>query len=199
MRSLPLTFCAVAIVAATLAPVPAALADSAAGADREEGGGPRASLTVTPSTVGPGGEVDLRLEGCGGRKAEGTADALVSPARFSPAADGGLFAETRIGSDTSPGDHDIRVVCEDGRGTEAVGTVTVTDRGRATPVAPVSAGGGGTSPSGAYAGGGASLAEWEARQEGPGTTHTVTGLVLAAVAAVAVALRSVRRRRPAAE
>ncbi|MFF9570742.1 hypothetical protein [Streptomyces sp. NPDC014685] len=188
MRSLPLTFCVVAAVAATLAPVPAALADSAAGADRGEGRGSRASLTVTPSTVGPGGEVDLRLEGCGGRKAEGTADVLVSPARFLPAADGGLFAETRIGSGTSPGDHDIRVVCEDGRGTEAVGTVTVTDRGRATPVAPVSAGGGG-----------ASLAEWEAPQEGPGTTHTLTGLVLAAVAAVAVALRSVRRRRPAAE
>ncbi|MCX3063672.1 hypothetical protein OFY01_28700, partial [Streptomyces sp. GXMU-J5] len=32
-------------------------------------------------------------------------------------------------------------------------------------------------------------------EQGPGTRHAVIGLVLAAVAAVAVAVRSVRRRR----
>ncbi|MGW4004162.1 hypothetical protein [Streptomyces nigra] len=37
----------------------------------------------------------------------------------------------------------------------------------------------------------------DAREDGPGTAHTVTGLVLAGVAATAVALRSARRsRRP---
>ncbi|MER6994799.1 hypothetical protein [Streptomyces sp. NPDC000410] len=55
-----------------------------------------------------------------------------------------------------------------------------------TPYAPVSAGGGGTS---------AALAVKGADEQGPGTTHTVIGLVLAGVAAVAVALRSSRRRR----
>ncbi|KAA0930388.1 hypothetical protein [Streptomyces apricus] len=55
----------------------------------------------------------------------------------------------------------------------------------ASPVAPVHAGGGGTSR----------LAAAEARSEGPGTRHAVVGLVLAGVAAVAVAVRSARRAR----
>ncbi|MFD7444650.1 hypothetical protein [Streptomyces sp. NPDC059909] len=58
-----------------------------------------------------------------------------------------------------------------------------------TPYAPVRAGGGGTATS---------LASEDAKradQQGPGTPHTVIGLVLAGVAAVAVAFRSSRRRR----
>jgi hypothetical protein len=58
-----------------------------------------------------------------------------------------------------------------------------------TPVAPVRAGGGGAATA---------LASEDARSaetQGPGTPHTVIGLVLAAVAAVAVAFRSARRRR----
>ncbi|MGW0864422.1 MULTISPECIES: hypothetical protein [Streptomyces] len=54
----------------------------------------------------------------------------------------------------------------------------------ASPIAPVAAGGGGA----------AHLAA-EDRGAGPGTVQTVTGLVLAGVAAVAVALGSVRRKR----
>jgi hypothetical protein len=55
----------------------------------------------------------------------------------------------------------------------------------ASPVAPVRAGGGGVEH----------LAMVDARAAGPGTAHTVTGLVLAGVAATAVALRSARRSR----
>ncbi|MFR9797444.1 hypothetical protein ACL02U_16265 [Streptomyces sp. MS06] len=55
----------------------------------------------------------------------------------------------------------------------------------ASPVAPVRAGGGGA----------ARLVAAEARVHGPGTVHAVIGLVLAGVAAVAVAVRSVRRDR----
>ncbi|MCX4731903.1 hypothetical protein [Streptomyces sp. NBC_01363] len=186
MRSTHLTFCAAAVVAATLVPASAALADSGSGSAQEKD---RASLTATPSSTVPGGEVDLRLEGCKGREATGRSDVFVSEARFSPAADGGLFAEARISSDASPGDHDIRVDCKDDKGAGATGTVTVVDRGRATPLAPVAAGGGGT----------ALFAGRDARQEGPGTVHAVIGLVLAAVAAVAVAFRSARRRRPATD
>ncbi|MFJ6634101.1 hypothetical protein ACIQMR_22345 [Streptomyces sp. NPDC091376] len=59
-----------------------------------------------------------------------------------------------------------------------------------TPVAPVRAGGGGaaTEPAAAHA-------AKSADTQGPGTPHTVIGLVLAGVAAVAVAFRSARRRR----
>ncbi|MEV0928614.1 hypothetical protein AB0I99_26475 [Streptomyces spongiicola] len=58
-----------------------------------------------------------------------------------------------------------------------------------TPVAPVSAGGGGAADR---------LASPEAKSadtQGPGTPHTVIGLLLAGAAAVAVAFRSARRRR----
>ncbi|MEV3971080.1 hypothetical protein AB0K68_23470 [Streptomyces sp. NPDC050698] len=55
----------------------------------------------------------------------------------------------------------------------------------ASPVAPVQAGGGGAADS---------LAA-EDRGTGPGTAQGVTGLMLAGVAAVVVALRAVRRRR----
>ncbi|WP_326765748.1 hypothetical protein OG978_15210 [Streptomyces sp. NBC_01591] len=189
MRSITLTFCAAAVVAATLVPASAALADSDSGPAQEKGRESSASLTATPSSVAPGGEVDLRLEGCEGREATGESDVFVSEARFSPAAGGGLFAEARISSDATPGDYDIRVACKDDKDAEAAGTVTVVDRGRATPLAPVPAGGGGT----------ALLADREARQEGPGTVHAVIGLALAAVAAVAVAFRSARRRRPASD
>lgn len=55
----------------------------------------------------------------------------------------------------------------------------------ASPVAPVRAGGGGA----------AGLVAAEERGTGPGTAQGVTGLVLAGVAAVVVALRGVRRGR----
>ncbi|MEU6179591.1 hypothetical protein [Streptomyces coeruleorubidus] len=54
-----------------------------------------------------------------------------------------------------------------------------------SPVAPVQAGGGGA----------ADLVAAEDRGAGPGTAQGVTGLILAGVAAVVVALGGVRRRR----
>ncbi|MFC8826143.1 hypothetical protein ACFT9I_12395 [Streptomyces sp. NPDC057137] len=57
----------------------------------------------------------------------------------------------------------------------------------ASPVAPVRAGGGGRTST-----------AMAADKAGPSTPHTVIGLVLAGVAAVAVAVRSARRRRSAA-
>ncbi|WP_406381654.1 hypothetical protein [Streptomyces sp. NBC_01618] len=188
MRSIPLTFCAAAVVAATLVPASVALADSDTGTDRGTGSGSRTALSVSPPSLAPGGEVDLRLDSCGGKEAKGNSDVFVSEARFSPAADGGLIAQARLSTDASPGDHEIQVVCTDDKGTKVSGTVTVVDRGQASPLAPVRAGGGGT----------AALNEREARQEGPGIVHAVIGLVLAAVAAVTVAFRSARRRRRSA-
>ncbi|MFI9624885.1 hypothetical protein [Streptomyces sp. NPDC052042] len=216
MRSISLTLCVLAVMAAALTTVPAALAESApataaatptgtgAGPATDFGSGARSdrgtgsgtgsdtsgsgtSLTVTPSVVAPGGEVALRLDGCGGKGAEGGSDAFVSQARFTPAADGGLFARAWIGADVVPGDHDIRVVCADGTD-GATGTVTVAVAGRAaaaSPLAPVRAGGGGT----------AVLTDREARRSGPGVAHAVIGLTLAAVTVTAFVLRSATRRR----
>ncbi|CAM5339782.1 hypothetical protein GCM10010329_36630 [Streptomyces spiroverticillatus] len=173
MRSSQLTLCAGAVLAAVLVPAHTALA---AVADNEESHG---SVTVTPSTIAAGGEVDLRVSVCGGKKAIGTSEAFSSPAYFNPAADGGLFAEARIRSDASGRDYGITVKCEDGPGS-ASGNVTVVHR-RIDPTAPVRAGGGGTA-----------LA---AESDGPGTPHTLIGLGLAGAAAIAIAGRSVRKRR----
>ncbi|GAA0619697.1 hypothetical protein [Streptomyces crystallinus] len=185
MRFRQVTLCAAMAAATALMPVSAATADSE----------PHGSLTVTPSTTAPGGEVDLRVSVCGGKQAVGTSEAFVSQAHFTPAADGGLFAQARIRSDAQARDYDIWVNCKDGSG-QASGRVTVVHGGNhhpddhhpdhhATPHAPVHAGGGGA----------AHLADRQATEQGPGTRHTVIGLALAAVAAVAVAGRSVRRRR----
>lgn len=183
MRSLPLTFCA-ALVAGTIAlPASAALAESKSDDSRDEKRS--GTVSVSPSRVSPGGEVELRVDICGkARSARGNSEAFASEARFEP--DGrGLVAEARIRPDAAPDDYEVWVTCKDGHG-KATGTVTVVHHGRPSPVAPVRAGGGGT----------AVLAE-DAADEGPGTRHAVIGLGLGAVAAVAVAFRSARRRRPA--
>ncbi|MFG3140686.1 hypothetical protein ACGFZA_31330 [Streptomyces sp. NPDC048211] len=186
MRSIPLTFCAAAVVAATLMPASAALAES--DSDHEDSRS-RVTLTLSPSSVSPGGEVDLEVDGCKGKEAKGSSDAFVSEARFSPGDGRTLFAEARVRSDAEPGDYDVQVVCKGDKHTKASAVLTVVHRSRPMPVAPVRAGGGGT----------AVLADQAAQQDGPGTVHAVVGLALAAVAAVAVAFRSVRRRRPAVD
>ncbi|MEV5276140.1 hypothetical protein [Streptomyces sp. NPDC052811] len=195
MRNRSITLCA-AVAAAALTVLPA----SPAVAESE----PHGSVTVTPGTAAPGAEVDLRVSVCGGHEAVGTSDAFASEARFTSGRDGGLFAQVRIRSDAQSRDYDIWVHCKDGSG-KASGRITIVhggdrdreqdssrdqDHGRdhdshATPFRPVHAGGGGAAP----------LASSEAREEGPGTKHAVIGLVLAAVAALTFAGRSLRRRR----
>ncbi|MFF0072271.1 hypothetical protein [Streptomyces sp. NPDC005494] len=184
MRSLPITFCA-AVAAATIAlPASAALAESKSDDPREEKRS--GTVSVSPSRVSPGGEVELRVDICGkGRSARGNSEAFASEARFERGDGKDLVAQARIRSDAAPDDYEIWVTCKDGHG-KATGTVTVVHHSRPSPIAPVRAGGGGT----------AVLAE-EAADEGPGTRHAVIGLGLGAVAAVAVAFRSVRRRRSA--
>ncbi|MGW7225217.1 hypothetical protein [Streptomyces cyaneofuscatus] len=187
MRSTPITFCAAAAAALIALPGSAAQASPAARAgddDRRTG-----TVSVTPSAIAPGGQVELWVDICGkGRQAKGNSDAFASVAHFHPADDKGLYAEATIRSDAEPRSYDVWVTCEDGKG-KATGTLTVIHHTRPTPVAPVKAGGGGT----------AVLAERGAESEGPGTRHAVIGLVLAAVASVAFALRTSRRRHPAAD
>ncbi|MEU1253950.1 hypothetical protein ACWHLZ_14730 [Streptomyces chartreusis] len=154
-------------------------------------------VSLSPSSPQPGGDITLRVSGCAQRTATAVSKAFVADARLTVAGDGELVGESRVRSTARAGSYGVQVACGD---TSRTGAVTVAAKAAghsvrhgpqpassASPTAPVRAGGGGTSR----------LAMVDAREEGPGTAHTVTGLILAGVAATAVALRSARRgRRP---
>ncbi len=180
MGSLKVTFCAGAALGAALAPIAPAHAAHAA-----DGGG----VSVSPAAPAPGTDVTLRVPDCTQKTAVAVSAAFASDVRMAlSAGDGVLVGSSRVRPSVEAGAYAVRVTCGD---RARQGTLTV-DEGRrpsapASPVAPVDAGGGGT----------ARLAAdhaQEARPEPPGTAHTVTGLALAGIAAVAVALRGVRSR-----
>ncbi|KOG36032.1 hypothetical protein [Streptomyces resistomycificus] len=178
MRSLPLTLCTGLLSLAALTPV----------AHAADGG----SVSLTPSSPAAGAEVALRVSGCAGRTATATSVAFVAEARLTGAG-GTLAGETRVRASIEPGSYDVKIACAD---FAVKGRIVVVSGGSAadptrhpaslaSPTAPVQAGGGGT----------AHLAATDDRPAGPGTGHTVIGLILAAAAAVAVGLRSTRRSR----
>lgn len=176
MGSLRVTLCAIAALG-TVAVTPAAYAADGAG------GG----VTVSPSSPHPGGDVALLVSGCREKTALAVSAAFAADVRLTVGADGTLVGQSRIRSTLTAGTYDVKVACGDASRAGAVTVVRKQARAsaHASPVAPVEAGGGGT----------AHLAVVDAREAGPGTAHTVTGLVLAGVAATAVALRSARRSR----
>lgn len=164
-------------------------------------------VTVTPSTIAPGGEIELKVDGCTSSSGWATSDAFVAKADLS-GGEGGhskspIYGETTVKSSVKSGTYKINVHCG-GREHSGTGSFQVvhTSGGRpdhhsghpdhptwaASPVAPVRAGGGGTA---VLAAGDHEKAE----QSGPGTPQAVIGLALAGVAALAVVIRSVRRQR----
>ncbi|GAA2228978.1 hypothetical protein GCM10010232_13920 [Streptomyces amakusaensis] len=187
------------------------MAPAAAGAHARDS----VTVTVHPTEVRPGDEVEIRVQGCEGREGTARSGVFASDARLGGGGGGGggggdrhseeeerhgsgqesrtLSGSTSLAFHAKPGAHDITVAC-DGRHHRAAGVLRVAGGhpkpGEPTPVAPVRAGGGGTA---ALAADGRH--QEESRSAGPGTTHTVVGLVLTAVAALAVAFRSSRRRR----
>lgn len=178
MGSVRLTLCTAVLAVAALAPA----------AQAADGG----SVSVTPSSPAAGADLTLRVTGCAGRTATAASAAFVADARLT-GADGSLAGETRVRSSLEPGPYDVEITCADlqvkGRITVvaangATGTATAT--ALATPAAPVNAGGGWTATH---------LSAMQPQPTGPGTGQTVTGLVLAGVAAVAVVLRRSRRSR----
>ncbi|MEV7340859.1 hypothetical protein [Streptomyces sp. NPDC093544] len=175
MRSVRITLCAGAVVAAAFTP-------TAYAAD--------AGVRVTPASPAPGSDIQLWATGCAGQTGTAKSAAFVADTRLT-GKDGALAGETRVPTSLEPGTYDIKVSC-DGYDDKIKGSVTVAAGGsaspsaHASPVAPVRAGGGGAATQ---------LAMVDARQTGPGTWHAVIGLVLASVAAVAVAVRSARRSR----
>ncbi|WP_406493215.1 hypothetical protein OHB06_20490 [Streptomyces sp. NBC_01604] len=189
MRSLRLTLCT-GLMLATAALTPAAYA--------ADGGG---GIAVTPSSPAPGTDIALRVSGCTAQTATAVSAAFVAEVRLT-AADGTLFGETRIRTSLQAGAYDVTVTCG---GADRKARLTVVEKSprpdqpthqpttHASPVAPVQAGGGGTAHLAAVETG--AEAGEDARATGPGTGHTVIGLLLAAAAAVAVVLRSTRRSR----
>ncbi|MFE2533391.1 hypothetical protein [Streptomyces sp. NPDC059371] len=179
MRSMRLTLCAGAVVAAGFAPA-AYAADT----------GP-AGVSVNPASPAAGSDIRLRAMGCAGRTGTAVSDAFVSDARLTGGGGGGLVGDTRVRTALRPGSYGIQVDC-DGHRDRVKGTLTVPAPDsspsvvpHASPVAPVNAGGGGTARLAA--------AHDDAHAAGPGTRQAVVGLVLASVAAIAVAIRSARR------
>ncbi|MFF1506186.1 hypothetical protein [Streptomyces sp. NPDC058326] len=187
-----------------------ALAPAAGGAYAHDG----VKVTVTPSIAEPGADVDVRVQGC-----KGTTGAVKSPAFVADAEltgrDGGgspLFGDTTIRSGLRDGTYKVGVTC-DGHDHPDAGTVRVEHRKptqdpthkpthkptdkpehrpshHVSPVAPVRAGGG----TAAFAAPAAPGVAQTTSESGLGTPYTLLGLGMAAVAAVAVAFRSSRRR-----
>jgi len=189
MGSLRLTLCTGLLVTAALTP-----AAYAADAGRD--------VSVTPASPAPGADVTLQVRGCSGRQGTAASAVFVSDARLT-GTQGTLAGDTRVRSTARPGAYDVQITCADyvikgkitvvakaARGDFGHSTVpapaapSVPSAAPASPVAPVDAGGGG-----AY------FATVDTSSTGPGTGQAVTGLVLAAVAAVSVALLGARRRR----
>ncbi|MFF5971777.1 hypothetical protein ACFY7C_09640 [Streptomyces sp. NPDC012769] len=160
-------------------------------------------VTVTPSMAAPGADVDIRVTGCKGTTGAAKSPAFVADAELT-GRDGGknpLFGDTTVKSGLGEGTYKVGVTC-DGHDHPDVGTVHVKRHHEPShrpthhpsPVAPVRAGGGGTA---AFAAPAAPGVAQTADEAGLGTPYTLLGLGMAAVAAVAVAFRSARRRRGA--
>ncbi|MFD3502799.1 hypothetical protein ACFWWT_07575 [Streptomyces sp. NPDC058676] len=184
MGSASLTLCSGLMVAAALTPT----------AYATDGG---TGIVVTPSSPAPGTDIALRVSDCTARTATAVSVAFVADLELT-GTDGTLVGETRVRASVRAGSYEVKVTCGDSDRKAALTVVEKTpgsDRSAhqpttpASPVAPVRAGGGGTARLAV-----ADAAE-DARAAGPGTGHAVIGLILAAGAAVAVALRSTRRSR----
>ncbi|KPH97647.1 hypothetical protein OK074_6454 [Actinobacteria bacterium OK074] len=157
------------------------------------------AVLLTPSAPAPGTDVRLAVHGCAGRTGTAHSDAFVADARLvgTAGALGVLGGESRVRSTLEPGSYDVTVVC-DGSNAQVKGVIAVSGPGGASasptavasPIAPVAAGGGEAAER---------LAALDARvardADGPGLRHAVTGLVLAALAAGAIAVRGARRGR----
>ncbi|MGA4849045.1 hypothetical protein ACOBQB_23350 [Streptomyces sp. G5(2025)] len=144
--------------------------------------------TVTPADAAAGASVEVRVTGCEGATGSAGSGAFEGEARLAGRGGDDLHGTARIRKGVT-GSYELTVIC-DGHPHQGVGTVRVAQR-NTEPTAPVRAGGGGT----AHLTSAVSAEPDGADEAGPGTRHAVIGLILAGVAAVAVAFRSVRRRR----
>ncbi|MEV6422658.1 hypothetical protein [Streptomyces sp. NPDC051662] len=156
MRSGLLALRAAGVVAVLMA-APALGADAARAHDSVR-------VMVTPSAVAPGGEIEIRAEGCASGSGAAVSRVFVADAALkggaggadstggAGGADGALTGSAVIGSSVKEGRYEIDVRC-DGHGHAGAGGFDVVAPAghdkpghHASPVAPVRAGGGGAAP-----------------------------------------------------
>ncbi|MER6151636.1 hypothetical protein, partial [Streptomyces hirsutus] len=183
MGSLRLTLCTGILAVAAFTPAAYAADDT--------------GVSVTPVTPAPGTDVTLKVAECAERTALAVSSAFVSEVRLT-VADGVLVGESRVRSTLTAGTYPVLVNCGERARQGTIKVAPARDRpsgaaepskpeaaeptAHASPVAPVDAGGGGSTPLAAAGTGTGTGAD----EGGPGTGQTVTGLFLAAVAAGAV-------------
>ncbi|MET7765606.1 hypothetical protein ABZS71_27635 [Streptomyces sp. NPDC005393] len=177
MRSVALTLCTVALSTATLCVAAPALAEQ-----RHSG---TATIRINRHALAPGAEVEVRVFGCPSDAATASSPVFVDDAELTPDGDG-LFSEATIRSTATVGTHRVTVDCggvpayEEGDGSQ--GKVSIAVERPPSPVAPVHAGGGGTSPA-------------DARLRDDFGGAEAYGLVLSGGTALAVGGLAVQRRR----
>lgn len=149
----------------------ATLLTAAAAAPARAADAPLTPVTVSPSTVHPGGSVDLRtFADCGGGTGTVLSEAFAGPVTLGPAAGGGIFGHAAVSSQTRPGTYRVVDVCGDS--SVAVGQVTV------RRVGAIAAGGG-----------------WGALRGTAGAAHGNPAAEALVGAALAAALARTARRR----
>ncbi|MFE5299796.1 hypothetical protein [Streptomyces sp. NPDC056632] len=155
--------------------------------------------TVDPSTAAPGADVDIRVTGCKGTTGAARSQAFVADAELTGrGGKNALSGGATVKHGLEDGTYKVTVTC-DGHDHHDAGSVQVRRHEEPThrpthhpsPIAPVHAGGGGAA---AFAAPAAPGVAQTTEAAGLGTPYTLLGLGLAAVAAVAVAFRSARRR-----
>ncbi|MET9732972.1 hypothetical protein ABZZ79_20690 [Streptomyces sp. NPDC006458] len=134
-------------------------------------------VSIRPQSPAPGAEVEFKVTGCSGKTGTAASPAFVSDARLT-GSEGTLTGETQVRSDAEPRSYAVTITCGELRGKGSI-TVATQPSTPASPIAPVRAGGGGAA---------AHLVSAEARTAEPGIAETITGLLLAGIAAAAVVL-----------
>jgi hypothetical protein len=85
-----------------------------------------AAVRVTPRSVGPGDEVELRVTGCEDAHGVARSAAFVAEARLAPSPEGGLTGEARVSSTARPGEQPVDVAC-DGEEAKFTGRLAIVD------------------------------------------------------------------------
>ncbi|GGX69211.1 hypothetical protein [Streptomyces hiroshimensis] len=89
------------------------------------------TIELTPVSSHPGGQVQLRVAGCGGNRATAASEAFVTDAKLAKDS-AGLFAEATVRGAVDPGVYPVRVNC-DGYDAVAEGKLTVVPHGKPLP------------------------------------------------------------------
>ncbi|WP_169316635.1 hypothetical protein [Actinacidiphila oryziradicis] len=119
---------AASAVAATATAVLIALGGTAGPAAAAAAGAGGEPVTVKPTQIRPGGDLEIRTRSCGtARTGTVISTAFVTEVALAPAADGGLHGSAVVGSGTRAGTYPVSISCN-GNPRAAEGKLTVMER-----------------------------------------------------------------------